>query len=92
MLPRVYERLADPAEGTAMNPELSRVRQEAQGMYVKVDGWQEGTENVHGFASVTDKATRTTFAVKSGVPLADALRKVRARMAEGRRTRKTLDM
>jgi hypothetical protein len=42
-------------------------------------------QNVAGLAMVTDKTTRTTFSVKRGEPLADALDKAQARMGAGRR-------
>ena len=67
------------------NEETMRVQYEAQGIDVTVDGWQEGSQNVRGFVTVTDKTTRTTFAVKRREPLADALGRTRARMAAGRR-------
>jgi hypothetical protein len=72
--------------GTPMNnAEMARVWQEAQGIDVTVNGWQEGSKNVPGFATVTDNDTRTTFAVKHREPLADALDRLRARTAAGRR-------
>ena len=66
-----------------MNMETARVRNEAKGENVTVNGWQEGSPNVPGFVTVTDKATRTTFAVKHRQPLADALGKAQARMVAG---------
>ena len=68
-----------------MNMETERVLYEAQGQDVTVNGWQEGSRNVPGFVTVTDKTTRTTFAVKHRERLADALDRTRARMAAGRR-------
>jgi hypothetical protein len=68
-----------------MNIETVRVRSEARGENVTVNGWQEGSQNVPGFVTVTDKTTRTTFAVKHHQPLADALGKAQARMVAGQR-------
>ena len=73
------------AEGTRMNNEMARVVGETRGKGVTVNGWQEGTGNVSGFAMVSDKTTRTTFGVKAGEPLADAMGRARARMAAGSR-------
>lgn len=61
--------------------EMQRVRIEAQSHAVTINGWQEGTESIPGFAMVTDKATRTTFGVNNGEPLADALGRAQKRMA-----------
>jgi len=61
--------------------EMARVRIEAQGHNVVINGWQEGTEGIPGFATVTDMATRTTFGVICGEPLAHALGRAQARMA-----------
>ena len=72
-----------------LNTEMTRVQDEAKTENVTVDGWQEGTENIPGFATVTDKTTRTTFSVKSGEPLDYALGKAQARMAAGRRKKKS---
>ena len=66
-----------------MNEEISRVRLETQGRNVTVNGWQEGAENVPGFAIVADETTRTSFSVRPGGPLPDALDKAQARMAAG---------
>lgn len=68
-----------------MNREMRRVLSEAEGWNVTVNGWQDGTKAVPGFATVTDRITLTTFAVKHGETLAGALVKAQARMAAGRR-------
>lgn len=68
-----------------MDTEMTRVRHEARGKNVRVDGWQEGTEDLSGFALVTDGKTQTTFAVMLGQSLAVALSKARARMEAGLR-------
>ena len=66
-----------------MNTELVRVLYEAQGKNVTVNGWQEGIESTPGFVTVTDETTLTTFSVRRGQPLGDALGKAQARMAAG---------
>ena len=67
-----------------MNTEMKRVWHEAQGRNVTVNGWQEGSESIPGFATMPDQTTRTTFAVRRREPLADALGRAQARMAAGR--------
>jgi hypothetical protein len=70
-----------------MNNEMDRVLLEARGAGVAVNGWQEGTGRISGFALVTDQTSGTTFGVRSDEPLAEALARARGRMAAGRQGR-----